>query len=284
MINVDAHAHIWSSNLRAYPWGPHDQVPIPADRASAEDLVDVFDRVGVAGGICLQPRVYGYDHAYLTDALQTHPGRLAGVCIVNPVRPGGPEELRTLVQEHGYRGLRLNPMADANPDWLDGPEGDPLWRQAAELGVVVSVLIAPDQLSGLYAVAQRFPDIPIIVDHLGRCSPRTSTDQKRSLLGLAHLPNVSVKVSALCTLSNESYPYQDLHPLIEACYQSFGPERLLWGTDYPHVLAGGPYQLALDAVRHRMPFISSGDLAAILGGNAIRMYRLQLNIDPNKPG
>lgn len=284
MIIVDAHTHIWSSNRRAYPWGPHDQVPVSTDRTSAEDLLDLFDRVGVAGGVCLQPRVYGYDHAYLTSALQAYPDRLAGVCIVNPVRPSGPGELGRLVQEHGYRGLRLNPMADPHPTWLDGPEGEPLWQQAAEQGVVVSVLINPDQLPRLLPVARRFPELPIVVDHLGLCTPQTPPDQARNLVRLAELPNVSVKVSALCTLSNEPYPYQDLHPLIETCYQSFGPERLVWGTDYPHILAGGPYQLALDAVRQGMPFIAPGDLPAILGGNVIRLYQLKVQTFSSQPG
>lgn len=281
---VDAHTHIWSPNPRAYPWAPHDQVPVSTERAGVEDLLNAFDRAGVAGGLCLQPRVYGYDHAYLTSALQAYPDRLAGVCTINPVRPSGPAELRCLVKEHRYRGLRLNPMADADPAWLDGPEGEPLWREAAELALVVSVLINPGQLPRLLAVARRFRELPIVVDHLGRCTPQTPSDQVKDLVQMAQLPNVSIKISALSTLSNEPYPYQDLHPLIEACYQSFGPERLLWGTDFPHILAAGPYHLTLDAVQIGMPFIASDDLPAILGENTTRLYQLNLRADLEQTG
>jgi len=278
---IDAHVHIWDVDS-AYPWAPHDQVPIPTERATAEDLLRTLDQTGVSGAICLQPRVFGYDHAYLTNALQTYPDRLTGVCIVNPVRSTGPAKLRALVRESGYRGLRLNPMAADDASWLDGPQGEPLWKAAAELGTVVSVLVEPAQLPRLLKVARRFPELPIVVDHLGRCTPRTPTEQTLGLVRLADLANVSVKLSALSTLSNEPYPYRGLHPLIEACYRAYGPERLLWGTDFPHILANGPYALALDAVRHALPFIVPGDLPAMLGENSARLYRLNFKTVPRQ--
>lgn len=271
---VDAHTHVWSGDLRAYPWAPHDQVPPPTSPASAEDLLRTLDRVGVAGAVCIQPRVYGYDHAYLNSIMQANRDRVAGVCIVNPVRPSGPAELRSLVRDHGYRGLRLNPMSSSDPSWLDGPEGVLLWEAAIDLGLVVSVLIDPPQLPRLVTAAHRYPDAQIVVDHLGRCTPRTPVEQSEILVRLADLPNVSVKVSALSSLSDEPDPYRGLHPLIEACYRAYGPHRLVWGTDFPHILANGPYELALDAVRRAMPFIEPAGLPAILGGNARRLYRL----------
>jgi len=178
------------------------------------------------------------------------------------------------VREHGYRGLRLNPMAAPDPTWLDGREGWPLWEAANHLGLVVSVLIDPPQLPRLATVARRFPDVPILVDHLGRCTPRTPLAQTEILVRLSDLPNVSVKVSALSSLSGDPYPYRGLHPLIEACYRAYGPRRLLWGTDAPYALATDSYELALDAVRQTMPFIAPGDLPALLGDNATRLYRL----------
>lgn len=271
---VDAHLHIWSADSDAYPWAPHDQVPLPTAPASAEDLVRTLDQAGVAGAVCLQPRVYGYDHGYLNQVLAAYPDRFAGVCIVNPIRPSGPAELRLLVRDHGYRGLRLNSMASSNPAWLDGPTGEPLWYAAIELGLVVSVLINPPQLPLLVMAAQRFPEATIVVDHMGRCTPRTPPEQAMTLLRLADQPNVSVKVSALSSLTGEPYPYRGLHPLIEACYLAYGPERLIWGTDFPHILAAGPYALALDAVRRDMQFIKPAHLPAILGENARRLYRL----------
>lgn len=273
-MTVDAHIHIWSGDTRSYPWAPHDQVPLPTVRFTAEDLLSTLDRAGVAAAVCVQPRVFGYDHAYLNSAVRAHPDRLAGVCIVNPVRPSGPAELRALVREHGYRGLRLNPMAAPNPTWLDGREGWPLWEAAIDLGLVVSVLIDPPQLPRLSAVARRFPDIPIVVDHLGRCAPHTPLAQTEVLVRLSELPNVSVKVSALSSLSGEPYPYRGLHPLIEACYRAYGPRRLLWGTDAPYSLATEPYARALDVVRRTMSFIAPADLPALLGENATRLYRL----------
>jgi L-fuconolactonase len=165
-------------------------------------------------------------------------------------------------------------MASPDPVWLDGPEGEPLWREAVDLDLVISVLIEPAQLPRLARAARRYPDARIVVDHLGRCTPRTPPDEQAVLLQLAELPNVSLKISALSSLSGEPFPYTGLHALIEQCYRAYGPDRLLWGTDFPHILEAGPYELALDAVRDGLPFIDTAHLTAILGGNAHRLYRL----------
>ncbi|HET8524734.1 MAG TPA: amidohydrolase family protein [Thermomicrobiales bacterium] len=273
-VIIDAHTHIWSPNVQAYPWAPLNQVPLPTTPASADDLIARLDELGIAGAICIQPSVYGYDHAYLNAMLTTHAHRLAGVCLVNPVRESGPAELRRLVQDYGYRGLRLNPMADPDPRWLDGPEGTPLWQAAIDLELVVSILIAPHQLSRLLTAAHRYPAATIVIDHLGRCTPQTTTVHIQDLLHLADRPNVSVKISALSTLSGQPYPYPNLHPLIKRVYDAYGPDRLLWGTDFPHILDDGPYADSLHAVQDTMPFIKQADLPSILGGNASKLYRV----------
>jgi predicted TIM-barrel fold metal-dependent hydrolase len=271
---IDSHVHVWSDDLTAYPWAPHDQVTLPSAPATWSDLLRTLDQTGVAGAICLQPRIYGYDHGYLNSVLEARPDRFAGVCIVNPVRASGPDELRHLVREYGYRGIRLNPMASSNPTWLDGPEGAPLWRAAVDLDIVVSVLIEPAQLPWLVSAARRYPEARIVIDHLGRCTPQTPLDQQAVLVQLAEVPNVSLKISALSTLAGAPFPYAALHPLIEQCYRAYGPDRLIWGTDYPHILEAGPYGCALDAVRDGLTFIDPGHLPAILGENAHRLYRL----------
>lgn len=271
---VDAHAHVWSADIRAYPWAPHDRVALPASPAPIESLLDALGTVGGCRAVCLQPRVYGYDHAYLNQVLADHTGHVAGVCIVNPIRPSAPNELQDLVRQHGYRGLRLNPMADPDPDWLSGPSGRPLWEAAGALGLVVSLLIDPHQLGLVASLARDFSDTPILIDHLGRCTPTTPSADVRALLQLADFSNVSLKVSALSTLSAQPYPYLNLHALVGDCYRAYGPQRLLWGTDFPHILADGPYRTAFDALASAMPFIDSSHLPAIMGGNAARLYGL----------
>lgn len=249
---VDAHAHVSTS-----PW------PV-------EDLLGRLGCAGVDRAVLIQPGSYGYDHAYLTSVLARE-SSVAGVCLVDPRRPDAPEELHRRCEE-GYRGLRLTGLGHGDAAWLFDHRTDALWRAADELDLVVSLLIDPHQLASVGAVAARHPGLGIAIDHLGRCRP--GAPEVEELLALAGWPNVSVKVSALSWLSQETRPYADLRPMIAACLSEFGASRLLWGTDYPHALSAGPYPSPRDELRAVLPDATEAELALVAGGNAARLYGL----------
>lgn len=271
---IDAHLHLWADDPRAYPWGPHDQVAVPTVRASWERLVAEMGTVGVAGAVAIQPRVYGYDHAYLRSVAAAGDDRVAAVCLVNPVRPGAPDELSELITKQGFRGLRLTAIGLGDAGWLVGPEAQPLWGRIRELRVPVSFLVEPWQLQVVARAAAMCEQVPIVVDHLGRCGPGDG-DAHSALVNLARAPNVYVKVSAIDALSEELFPYRDLWPLMQRCFDAFGPDRLMWGTDFPHVLAYSPYGWSLDALDQAIRWESDRDRLAVTGGTAATIYGLE---------
>ena len=167
MMRLDGAVHVWSDDLLSYPWSPHDQHELPAIAGSAELLMSTLGSNGFDGAICVQPRVYGYDHGYLIAAIKKFPGKLAGICLVNPVRPGGQDELANLVENHGISGVRLLPLAHVNPCWFVDESGDHIWSAAGVLGIPVSVLVHPTQLEAVKLRARQFPSVSIVIDHLG---------------------------------------------------------------------------------------------------------------------
>jgi len=148
-----------------------------------------------------------------------------------------------------------------------------LWQAAAELGVVVSLLVEPHHLASVRRVAAAYRSTPIVIDHIGRCRP--GAPEEHDLLALAEFPNVSVKVSALPALSRQGAPFHDLQPLISRCYTAFGADHLMWGTDYPHVLDAGPYPTPVDVLQPLLSSATEAELHQIVGGNAARLYRLK---------
>ena len=266
---IDGAVHIWSNDHVAYPWAPHNAVDLPSEPATAEQLTTTLATVGFAGAVCVQPRVYGYDHAYLVTALRSQPG-LVGICLVNPVRPTAPEELRLLV-EQGCAGVRLLPLASEDPDWLDGSAGDALWETAETLDIPVSILARPDQLLRVRHRAVRHPSLSVVLDHLGSVQPGKNPDDVAELLECASTANIFVKVSAFGSLSTQEWPYRDLHDLLHQVAASFGPDRMIFGTDWPYVLEHGPYDLSLQIVNDVLSF-SSDDQHSFLGGNARRLW------------
>ncbi|MGE4248727.1 MAG: amidohydrolase [Parvibaculaceae bacterium] len=271
---VDASVHVWSGDSSRYPWAPLDNVERPQDDRSAERLIADLDQAGIDGAIAVQPRAYGYDHAYLADVLARHAGRIAGICLVDPHERDAAAALSGLARR-GFRGVRLIALADT-PDRLAAPHTGAVLTQAAVLGISVSFLVDPPRLAALGGLAAQHPDTTLVVDHLGLCGATTPAPAIADLLALASCANVHLRVSAFTELSAEGFPFPDLQPLIRDAYRAFGAKRLLWGTDYPHALAHGTYRQSLDAMRRHMDFIAPGDLPAILGGNAARMFHLDI--------
>jgi len=272
---VDSHTHIWSTDPARHPWMPMNGVPVPEEGAPVERLLDELDAIDAAAAVCIQPRVYGRDHRYLLGAIAAHPDRLAGVCLVDPDNPAAAGDLRALTAAGQVRGVRFVTLTLADPECLVASSMDPVWRAIHECGLVVSLLIEPWQVGVVEMAARRHPDVDLVVDHLARARAETAPDHIDRLIGLARLPRVHVKVSALGLASRGPWPYEDMRSLVERTLAAFGASRLLWGSDFPHVLAAGPYPASLAAVSALLPGLRDNERGMICGGNAAQLYRFE---------
>ncbi len=267
---IDAAVHVWSDDRIAFPFAPLDGHELPTMAGSAEHLFATLDPTGWDAAVAVQPRVYGYDHGYLHQSVAAYPGRLAGVVLVNPTRAAGAQELRRHVQDHAMAGLRLLPAAAADPTWLAGQSGDPLWECAGELTVPVSVLAAPDQLRLVWERARRMPDVTVVLDHLGLVTEPDGADLDGLLAG-ADLPNVVVKVSGLTFLATQTSP-DAVATVARAAVTAFGLDRVVFGTDWPYALDDGPWQAGLEILRRALG--DDADDPRLLGGTAARLWGL----------
>lgn len=242
---LDAHVHI-----------------SPDAVASIDRLLALWDSAGVAGGVAIQPRLYGADHSYLVDALAHNPDRLRGILLVDPVDAFDPVAVRRLYPA-GFAGFRLV-LGHGSAPWPSVEAAAPVFRLARELGAVVGILAEPQMLRTVHTCAARFPDVTVVVDHLGFRGP--------DLFALAELSNVYVKVSALGALSSQPAPFPDLAEFIGRTVARFGPARLMWGTDFPHALQYTGYGLTREAAAILLAGLNPEDRAMISGRNAARLY------------
>jgi predicted TIM-barrel fold metal-dependent hydrolase len=236
---------------------------------SAEMLFATLTQHGVDNAVVVQPRAYGDDHTYLLDALARFRDRMVAVAALDPRDDGAPAALTHLVG-HGIKGLRLDPLG-----WGTGPLVDgtvlPLWDQAVRCGIAIEFMIRPDQLSALGALAARTTDAQVVVEHAARYSADPD-ERLESLLELEALPNVTVKVSALSSISTEPPPHRDLWPFLKRLVGVFGPERLMWGSDMPWIGAEA-YGGELDTVAS-LPFVDEDGRTWLLGRTAARVFAL----------
>lgn len=246
-----------------------------------EPLVFQMDRIGVAKGVLTQ--VLGqFDNSYQEECLARYPGRFASVGAVDSGAQGADLEVRRWA-ERGMAGLRLRPEARS-------PGTDPLavWRAAADCGLAISCGGASANFLNpeFHALAGEFPDMPLVLEQLGGwtrpdCDKEAATWQ--GILGLARFPNVSLKLATLGQIAPrqigkplpaDGSPVLDASKgaiLIEAL-EAFGPERLLWGSDFPVVASREGYANALDWTRTIFADRPQAEVDAIFGGNAMRIF------------
>jgi L-fuconolactonase len=264
---VDSHLHIWLDERDSYP---RAEAPYPA---SPDLLLEYMDEAGVDHAVIVLPMYYHYDNRVLADTLERYPGRFAGVGVVDPRGRAAADRLTALCQETGIRGVRLR--ANLEEAWFGAPETAPLWRRAAQLGVPICVLGRPQHLPTLLAMVEQFPETRVVVDHFLHVPAADGVEGAsfRAFIALAQFPNVFVKLSGVHNWGGGRYPYPLAQPLLKAAVAAFGAERMMWGSDWPHILFGGGYIRCLNFVRRELPWLSAAQRTSILGGTALHLWQ-----------
>lgn len=198
--------------------------------------------------------------SYALQALQRFPEQFAMVTLINPHRRKAPQKLRELASREVLAGILLRPGLEARQTWLNSPQTLPLWETIRELDLPVCILIRSHQYNQLSDIVTDFPEIRIVLDHLGQGpeTRRVVPQYLPVLLEYSRYPQVYVKVSKLFQLSRQDHPHEDLWPVLQDIYDRFGPHRMMWGSDYPTVRRYCGYQREARVV-DALPFLSSAD-------------------------
>jgi predicted TIM-barrel fold metal-dependent hydrolase len=258
---IDPHVHVWKLDRR-YPWAKETTRPPDSD-ATPEMLLDLMRANGVARTVIIQVIYYRWDNRYVADVLKQYPEQFRGVARVNPEDPGAPDHLSRLVTEDGFRGVRISPSGNASGDWIRGPLMPPLWKRCLELKVAMTVLAPVTRMPDVEALCEKFPALTVVIDHMADC-PIDQPAELEKLFALKRYPKVFVKISHTWSLSRQGYPFRDTFDQVKRLYDSFGPRRLMWGTDWPMVNRHASYTQALSVVRSEMAFLNREDKEWIL--------------------
>jgi len=267
---IDPHVHVWTQDPK-YPWSQTSATP-PMPEALPETLLGLMKANGVSHTVIIQVIYYRWDNSYARDSIRKHKGKFLGVCRVNPESPSAPDDLERHVKEDGFRGVRISPAAAAAGDWIKGPLMPPLWRRAEQLKTPMTVLTSASRLPDVAPLIERHPELDVVIDHMADC-PIDQPALLKNLLDLARFPRVFVKISHTWSLSKQPYPYRDTHDQVHKLYDAFGPQRLMWGTDWPMVERHCGYARALAVARDEMKFLNQQDKSWILGQTIERVWK-----------
>ncbi|HEY6345754.1 MAG TPA: amidohydrolase family protein [Bryobacteraceae bacterium] len=264
---IDPHVHVWKHDPQ-FPFARGANVP--ARDATPEMLLGLMKANGVSRTVLIQVIHYRYDNSYVASVMKRYPGTFQAVCRVDPLDPAAPDHLSELT-EQGFRGVRISPAADASGDWFDGPSMPPLWKRCRDLRVPMTVLAPIQRMPGAAALLEKVPDLTVVIDHMADCPVDRPTDLEKLTL-LQRYPNVFVKISHTWSLSKQPYPWLDAQEHVKRLYHAFGPQRLMWATDWPIVEDRATYAQALSVVRDDMRFLNADDRRWMLSGTIERVW------------
>ncbi len=276
-MTIDSHCHVWAS----WPYSP--PVPDPDSRGRAEQLLYEMDLNGVHRALVVSAQI---DHnpdnnAYVADCVARYPDRLIQAADLDSVwsrtyhTAGADERLRTMASRWPLAGFTHYLAKDDDGGWLASGDGRALFREAAERRLLASLSCYPHQQQSIRRAADAFPTVPILCHHLGhpRASEREPHSGLTEILASARCRNIYVKVSGFSYASDTpwDFPFSDVHGIVRALYEHFGPDRLLWGSDYPVVRGRMTYRQSMEALRSHCDFISAADRTSILGPSLERL-------------
>jgi L-fuconolactonase len=265
---IDPHVHVWVNDPH-YPW-PKETTKPPKEDATPAMLLELMKANNVERTVLVQPITSRWDNRYIADSVRKYSPYFQGVCRVNPTDPAAPDELSRL-SEQGFRGVRLSPSGDAAGDWINGSLMPPLWRRAESLRMPMLILAPVTRMPDIGRLIESCPDLGVSIDHMADC-PVEQPQELNKLLALARYPKVFVKISHTWAISKQPYPWLDAQENVKRLYAAYGPQRLMWGTDWPVHEKWTTYRRTLTVVRDDMKFLNEEDKSWILSKTVERLW------------
>jgi L-fuconolactonase len=265
---IDSQVHIWAENTPARPWAPNMEGRAHLDEPlSAEKLLGMMKEAGVDAAILVPPSLEGDRNDLALAAARRFSDRFAVMGRIDLAKPQSRATLASWREQPGMLGLRLTfHRPDTRPQLTDGT-ADWLWG-AAEKHAIPVMVHAPEHLPKLAEIAERHPDLTLIVDHMGFARATMDANAPAGaarVAALARWPNVFVKVSALPCFSSEPYPFRNLNEPLRRVIEAFGPRRCFWGTDLSRTLEHCSYRQGVTHFTEELDFLSADDLDWIMG-------------------
>jgi predicted TIM-barrel fold metal-dependent hydrolase len=231
MLIIDCHAHIYGADEKKYPTIDKPYRP-PNGTGTLDHLRREMKAAQVQFVTAIQTSTfYRWDNRFTADSARANSDWMAGVCTLDPDDSHSPGVLEAYVRESNIRGMRSIPAADGR---LDHPGVVKLWETALRLGIVINALGNRDNCDQLSELLERFPKLRVVLDHCLNIKVGPDLDAiVADTVKLARHPNLHAKLTFIPTGSAEPYPCRDLHDACRSVIAAFGPDRCVWGSDFP---------------------------------------------------
>ena len=280
-VIVDAHHHLWDPAERDYPWMAGDALAPIRRRYGIDELREVTGNAGIDATVVVQAIGTVEETDSLLAAAAASDGLIAGVVGWLDLRaPSIADDIARLRDRGGAGllvGIRHQVQDEPDPEWLLRDDVGRGLDAVAAAGLVFDLLVQAPRRDAAITALRRHPDLRVVVDHAAK--PTIAAGETEPWLGqlgaLAELPNTTCKLSGLTTEADWSgWSPADLAPYAAHVLDRFGADRVMAGSDWPVCLLAGSHADAWHATATLIDGLGTAERAAVLGGTAVREYRL----------
>jgi L-fuconolactonase len=283
MINtplIDAHIHLWDLNHLDYPWV--EQHPVLNRTFLLKDYDNARSGADVEAMVFVQceciPEQHLEELAWVQSISDADP-RLKGIIPWAPLENGEAvgEELARIARDPRVKGVRRIIEFEADPDFCIQPGFMRGVQLLGENGLHCELTIAPEHFPNVMKVVEQAPDTRFILDHVGspHIAKRELYPWKEYIKAFAASgPHMCKFSNLVCNADLENWTIDDLHPFADTVIEAFGPERLIWGSDWPHALRASGWTRWLETADALTANLSPDDRKRIFHDNAVTFYRL----------
>lgn len=266
---IDAHQHVWALGRNGCVWPTEAEGPIFRDFALADFRAEAAPH-GVTHTVLVQSQEDARDTGWLLELAEAAPDVAAVVGWTDLAASDAAGRIAALADRPKLKGLR--PMVqDRAPDWYDDPALEPGFGAMVEHDLRLDALVRVPHLAALDRLARRMPELPIVIDHAAK--PRIGTDGgfaewHSAIAPLAERRSVFCKFSGLLT-ECAGAPAEAIEPYARSILDLFGPERMMWGSDWPVLELASTYGEWLSLARALVPTAAQEE---VFGRTAARFY------------
>jgi predicted TIM-barrel fold metal-dependent hydrolase len=263
---VDSQVHLWKAESKDWPWLPGFPPQLP-EPMTIERIVPMMEEAGVDRVVVVPPSWPGDRNDYALEAVSRYPDRFRVMGRIPLRDPRSAALLPKWNEQPGMLGVRVLFVGPRAP-WLTDGTADWFWPEAEKAQLPV-MFFAPGQVSSFAAIAERHPQLTLIIDHICLTAPMVKENSLAEAVdqavALARYPNVSVKLSASPAVSTEPYPFRDVTMHLKRAFDAYGPERCYWGTDITNSFGKASYRQRVTHFTEELSFLTESDKDWVMG-------------------
>lgn len=275
-MRIDAHQHFWRYDPERDVWITDEMAVLRRDFLP-EELGSLLAANRVDGTVAVQADQSEEETRFLLELAKAHPFILGVVGWVDLLAPDLSQRLEHFARWDRFRGARHIAQAEAD-DYLARDDVIRGIGTLSSFGLTYDILVYPRQLPAALSLVRALPEQPFVVDHMAKplIADGVMEPWARQMREMAGHPNVWCKVSGLVTEARwTGWRPEDFRPYLDVVLEAFGPERLMFGSDWPVCLLAGEYEEVLALAEDYFRQLTPGERAQLFGGNAATFYGLR---------